>query len=252
MTHADDDAARKAVQHDQKKLLEVTRLEAWYGEAQALFGIDFSIAAGEAAVLLGRNGAGKSSALKAIIGLEVRRAGKIHFDGIEISNWPTHRIARAGLGFVAEDRRIFSGLTVGENLTVGRLPARPDLEPWDEAQIWQLFPPLEAIRDRRAGHLSGGEQQMLAIARTLMGNPRFLLLDEPSEGLAPVILERIAEAVAKLKARGIGLIVAEQNLEFAGGFAEKAMILETGHLKFHGDIGELDLRPELAERYLAV
>ncbi len=241
-----------AAQAGAEAMLEVEHLAAWYGDAQALFGVSFSVGSGEAVVLLGRNGAGKSTTLKAIIDLEVRRAGTVRFDGADISRWPTHRIAQAGLGFVAEDRRIFTGLTVGENLAVGKLPARAGLEPWDEAQIWRLFPPLEAIRERRAGHLSGGEQQMLAIARTLMGNPRFLLLDEPSEGLAPVILERIGEAVAALKARGIGLIVAEQNLEFAGGFADRALILETGHLKYEGHVSTLMDSPELAARYLGV
>ena len=238
--------------NDSNALLDVTGLSAWYGQAQAVFDVSFTVGTGEAVVLLGRNGSGKSTVMKAIMGLEARRQGRIVFDGADITRLPTHRIARAGLGFVPEDRRIFAGLTVGENLAVGRLPAHGDQEAWSEALIWKLFPPLEAIRDRRAGHLSGGEQQMLAIARTLMGNPRFLLLDEPSEGLAPVILDRIGEAVETLKSRGIGLLVAEQNLEFAEAFADRALILETGQLRFSGTLQELDANAELMARYLAV
>ncbi|MDX2159262.1 MAG: ABC transporter ATP-binding protein [Hyphomicrobiaceae bacterium] len=232
-------------------MLEVEGLVAWYGGAKALHGLSFAVAAGEAVVLLGRNGAGKSTALKAIIGLEVRRQGRIRFAGNDISSWPTHRIAQAGLGFVAEDRRIFGGLTVSENLAVARLPPREGRS-WELTDIWNLFPPLQAIRDRRGGYLSGGEQQMLAIGRTLMGNPRFLLLDEPSEGLAPVILDRIGDAVAALKARGLGLLVAEQSVEFARGLADRALMLETGELRFAGTMAELDADPGLLVRYLAV
>jgi branched-chain amino acid transport system ATP-binding protein len=232
-------------------LLEVDRLHAGYGRAEVLAGVSLTVAAGEAVVLLGRNGAGKSTTLKAIMGLEVERSGRILLDGRAIDGLPTHRIAQAGIGYVPEDRRIFAGLTVAENLAVGRQPAR-DGHAWSEAEIRALFPPLAAIADRRAGHLSGGEQQMLAIARTLMGNPRLLLLDEPSEGLAPVILERIAEAVAALKARGLGLVVSEQNLAFARDFADRALILETGAVRFSGMLTELDADPGLATRYLAV
>jgi branched-chain amino acid transport system ATP-binding protein len=232
-------------------MLAVDALEAWYGDAKVLHGISLSVKAGEAVVLLGRNGAGKSTALKAIMGLEVRSAGVIRFAGFDIAGWPTHRIARAGLGWVAEDRRIFAGLSVAENLAVGRRPVRDGVA-WTERDIFALFPPLEAIGDRRGGNLSGGEQQMLAIARTLMGNPRFLLLDEPSEGLAPVILERIGAAVATLKARGLGLLVSEQSLAFARSFADSAVILETGVVRYAGTMAQLDADPTVAQRYLAV
>ena len=232
-------------------LLEVAGLEASYGHAQALAGISFTVASGEAVVLLGRNGAGKSTTLKAIMGLEVERRGHIVLDGRPIDQLATHRIAQAGIGYVPEDRRIFAGLTVAENLAVGRQAARAG-HAWSEPAIWELFPPLEAIRDRRAGHLSGGEQQMLAMARTLMGNPRLLLLDEPSEGLAPVILERIAEAVRTLRARGLGLVVSEQNLAFARGFADRVLILETGVVRFAGGLPALEADPGLVARYLAV
>lgn len=233
-------------------MLVVADLDAWYGGAQALFGVSLSVGAGEAVVLLGRNGAGKSTTLKAIVGLEAERRGAIRFRGQPIDRWPTHRIARAGLGYVAEDRRIFSGLTVTENLAVARLPSHTGFASWNEEEIWALFPPLADIRERRGGHLSGGEQQMLAIARTLMGNPCCLLLDEPSEGLAPIILDRIADAVAALKARGLGLLVSEQNLDFANRFADRCLILEAGNLRFTGTMSEMAAKPELAERYLAV
>ncbi len=234
-----------------RALLEVSDLAARYGRARVLTGVSFSVAPGEAVVLLGRNGAGKSTALKAIMGLEVEHQGQIQFDGRPLEALATHRIAQAGVGYVPEDRRIFAGLSVAENLAVGRQPSRGG-HAWTETEIWALFPPLREIADRRAGHLSGGEQQMLAIARTLMGNPRLLLLDEPSEGLAPVILERIAEAVATLKARGIGLVVSEQNLSFVRTFADRVLILETGMVRFAGTLAELDADPSLITRYLSV
>jgi branched-chain amino acid transport system ATP-binding protein len=234
-----------------RRLLEVSKLEASYGRALVLSDVTLTADAGEAVVLLGRNGAGKSTTLKAIMGLEVERRGRITFDGVPIETLPTHRIAQAGIGYVPEDRRIFAGLTVAENLAVGRRPARTG-HAWSEAEIWSLFPPLEPIADRRAGYLSGGEQQMLSIARTLMGNPRLLLLDEPSEGLAPVILERIETAILALKKRGLGLLVSEQNLAFARGFADRVLILETGAVRFTGTMAELDANSELVARYLAV
>jgi len=232
-------------------LLEITGLEASYGRARVLSRVAFSVAPGEAIVLLGRNGAGKSTTLKAIMGLEVEVQGQILLDGRPIQGRATHQIAQAGVGYVPEDRRIFTGLSVAENLAVGRQRAR-DGHAWSEAEIWTLFPPLRAIADRRAGYLSGGEQQMLAIARTLMGNPRLLLLDEPSEGLAPVILARIGEAVASLKARSIGLVVSEQNLAFVRTFADRVLILETGLVRFAGTLADLDANPDLVTRYLSV
>ncbi len=232
-------------------ILDISSLNAWYGRAQVLHGVSLHVAPGEAVVLLGRNGAGKSTTIKAVMGLEVERRGRITFAGDDIATWPTHRIARAGLGFVPEDRRVFAGLTVMENLAAGRLPAR-DGHAWTPEELFQLFPNLGRMQDRLAARMSGGEQQMLTIARTLMGNPRCMLLDEPSEGLAPVIVEAIAAAVIELKRRGVGLLISEQNLHFARLVADRATIIERGVIRFTGTIAELDADPKLSEQYLSV
>jgi len=232
-------------------LLEIRNLDGWYGRAQILFGVSLAVEAGEAAVLIGRNGAGKSTLMKCIVGLEVERRGSIRFDGAEIVAEPTHRIARRGIGYVPEDRRIFMDLTVEENLAVGRLPST-DAAPWTPEAAFELFPPLAAMSERKGGQMSGGEQQMLTIARALMGNPRFLLLDEPSEGLAPVVVEVIAGAVAKLKARGVGLLLSEQNLHFARAVADRAFVLDRGHIRFAGTLAELDADAALKEQYLSI
>ena len=232
-------------------LLAVAGLDAWYGRARILHGVSLSLRRGEAVMLLGRNGAGKSTTLKSIVGLETRRTGSIRLGGEEIIGWPTHRIARAGLGFVPEDRRVFAGLTVAENLAVGRLPAR-DGHAWDTREIAALFPNLGGMLDRPGAHMSGGEQQMLTIARTLMGNPRCILLDEPSEGLAPLILDGITAAILELKRRGVGLLISEQNLHFARRIADRVYILENGAIRFTGSMAEFDAQKRLSEQYLAV
>ncbi len=232
-------------------LLEIRDLDAWYGRAQILFGVSLAVEAGEAAVLIGRNGAGKSTLMKCIVGLEAERRGTIRFDGADLIAEPTHRIARRGMGYVPEDRRVFMDLTVAENLAVGRLPSSGG-PAWTPEAAFELFPPLAAMRDRKGGQMSGGEQQMLTIARALMGNPRFLLLDEPSEGLAPVIVEVIAGAIAKLKARGVGLLLSEQNLHFARAVADRAFVLDRGHIRFAGTLAELDADAALKEQYLAI
>jgi branched-chain amino acid transport system ATP-binding protein len=232
-------------------LLEVSALDASYGAAQVLFGVSFSIDAGVATVILGRNGAGKSTCLKAIIGLEAERRGSIRYKDIPIERLPTYRIARLGIGFVAEDRRIFADLTVDENLTVGALPAS-DRPPWTRDDVYALFPELSRMAARLGGRLSGGEQQMLAIARTLMGSPQLVLLDEPSEGLAPIVLERIAAAIATMKDRGVGLLVSEQNLGFARRFADRALVMEGGHIRFSGTLADLDADTAVVDRYLSV
>jgi branched-chain amino acid transport system ATP-binding protein len=233
-------------------MLSVQQLQAAYGRAPALFGIDLDVAAGEVVVLLGRNGAGKSTTLKAIMGLLPPTGGTVTFDGRRIDGMEPHRIARLGIGYVPEDRRLFPGLTVEENLDVGRQQAREGTAAWDEDRVFALFPRLRELRRRRAGQMSGGEQQMLTLGRTLMGNPRCLLLDEPSEGLAPVVVEAMAESVRTLKQQGIGILLSEQNLGFALKVADRAAILEKGSIRFTGEVEALRADASLARAYLAV
>ncbi|HYZ34375.1 MAG TPA: ABC transporter ATP-binding protein [Crenalkalicoccus sp.] len=219
--------------------LSVAGLTAGYGQAQVLFGLDLTLGRGEVAALLGRNGAGKSTTLKAIMGVLRPRAGRVRVFGQDATGLPPFRIARLGLGWVPEDRRIFADLTVAENLEVGRRPARDGRPPWTEERLFAVFPNLAAMRGRRAAAMSGGEQQMLAIARTLMGNPAAVLLDEPSEGLAPVIVEQMAEAVLAMRAEGIAVLLSEQNLDFALGVATQAYVIEKGAIRFRGSAAAL-------------
>ncbi|MCQ4160448.1 ABC transporter ATP-binding protein [Roseomonas sp. GC11] len=232
-------------------MLEVAGLHAHYGRAHILHGVSLRVGAGEVVCLLGRNGAGKSTTMKAIMGLVPPSAGTVRFLGREVTGQAPHRIARAGLGYVPEERRIFPGLTVLENLEVGRRPAPPGLRPWTVERLFALFPSLAALRHRPGGRMSGGEQQMLTIARTLMGNPRLLLLDEPSEGLAPVILDRMAEAIAGLKAEGLSILLSEQNPGFAAELADRAYLLESGALRHEAPMAAL-LADEESRRYLLI
>ena len=220
-------------------LLSVSRLDGWYGRAQILREVSLSVGAGEVVALMGRNGAGKSTTLKAVAGLLERRAGQVRFAGQDISGWAPHRIARAGLGWVPEDRRIFTDLTVLENLEVGRQPPRPGAPTWTVASLFALFPNLAAMPQRPGGRMSGGEQQMLTVARTLMGNPRLVLLDEPSEGVAPVIVEQMARSINAMKREGLSVLLSEQNLHFAGLVCDRAYVLEKGQIRFAGSMAEL-------------
>jgi len=232
-------------------VLEVEGLRAGYGPAEILFGVSLRLARGEVAALMGRNGAGKSTTLKAIMGLLVPRAGQVRFAGQEIAGMPAFRIARLGLGYVPEDRRIFTDLTVAENLEVGRRAARGHAA-WTPERLFEIFPNLAAMRGRRAAAMSGGEQQMLAIARTLMGNPEAVLLDEPSEGLAPVILELMADAVLRMKREGIAVLLSEQNFDFAAAVAARAYVIERGEIRYDGSMAALDADPALRAQHLTI
>ena len=207
-------------------MLSVADLRCWYGRAQVLFDLSLDVGAGDVVALVGRNGAGKSTTFKAIAGLLERRAGVVRFDGQDVSRLPTHALARRGLAFVPEDRRIFTDLTVAENLEAGRQPQRSGAPAWTPERLYALFPNLAAMRRRRGGAMSGGEQQMLSIARSLMGNPRLVLLDEPSEGLAPKIVEDMALAILALKREGLGILLSEQNLHFARLISDRAVVLQ--------------------------
>jgi branched-chain amino acid transport system ATP-binding protein len=232
--------------------LNVSGLHAWYGQAHILFDVGFDMAPGEVVALLGRNGAGKSTTFRALMGLVSRRKGTIHFDGEDISRLATHEIARRGLGFVPEDRRIFTELTVEENFLVGRQPIRPGVSEWTPEKIYALFPNLGEMRKRAGGRMSGGEQQMLTIGRTLMGNPSLVLLDEPSEGLAPKIVEQMASAIQAMKREGLAILLSEQNLHFARLISDRAVIIEKGKVRFAGTLAELEARPEIHSASLAV
>ena len=211
-------------------MLEVRKLSAGYGRARVLFDVNLDVSAGEVVALLGRNGAGKSTTLKAIMGL-VARTGEVKFDHKDLNNLQPYEIARLGLGYVPEDRRIFTDLTVAENLEVGRQPPRPEAPVWDEEKLLRLFPALAPMRERRGSRMSGGEQQMLCIARTLAGNPRAILLDEPSEGLAPVVVEQVARAIGGLKQAGVAVLLAEQSWHFTERVADRTYLLETGIIR---------------------
>ncbi|MFQ6017928.1 MAG: ABC transporter ATP-binding protein [Kiloniellaceae bacterium] len=231
-------------------MLSVAGLSVFYGRAQVLFGLSLRAAEGEVVALLGRNGAGKSTTLKAIMNLIPASAGEITYAGRAIGGLPANEIARLGIGYVPEDRRIFTELTVQENLEVGCQPARAGIPAWAPERLFALFPNLAELRHRRGGEISGGEQQMLALARTLMGNPRLLLLDEPSEGLAPIIVEQMARGIAGLKAEGLTVLLCEQNPRFALGVADRAAVIEKGRIKYRGTMTELMAKEPLRHGYL--
>jgi branched-chain amino acid transport system ATP-binding protein len=232
--------------------LEVRDLHAFYGRAHILHGVSLEARAGEVVALLGRNGAGKSTTMKAIMGLVPPARGEVSFDGRRIERLPPYRIARLGLGYVPEERRIFTDLSVTENLEVGRQAARAGTPTWDERKLFRLFPNLGGMRERPGGRMSGGEQQMLTIARTLMGNPRCVLLDEPSEGLAPIIVEQMANSIRALKSEGLSVLLSEQNLHFSQAVADRAYIIEKGQIRFGGSMAELTADASLREQYLSV
>ena len=232
--------------------LEIAGLDSFYGPAHILHQISLEIGQGEVVALLGRNGAGKSTTFRSIIGLVADRRGAIRLDGADIIRLPVYEIARLGIGYVPEDRRVFTDLTVKENLEVGRRPPRQGLKPWTPERLYELFPNLAAMPDRLGGRMSGGEQQMLTIARTLMGNPAILLLDEPSEGLAPKIVEDMARAILRLKQEGLSILLSEQNLHFARLIADRAYVIESGVIRYSGTMAALEADSAVQTEYLAL
>jgi len=233
-------------------MLEVSDLNSFYGKAHILNDLAFKVERGEVIALLGRNGAGKTTTMKSIMQLVRPKTGSVSFEGTEITGLPSHRVARLGIGYVPEERRIFTDLTILENLEVGRQPPREGAPKWAVEDLFELFPNLHERRHNRGKAMSGGEQQMLTIARTLMGNPKLLLLDEPSEGIAPVIVEQMARTILRFKEEGLTVIISEQNLHFARMVADRAVIIEGGEKKFDGTFADLEKQPEIRDAYLSV
>lgn len=233
-------------------MLEVSGLNAFYGKAQMLFDVSLAVARGEVVALMGRNGAGKSTTIKSIMGLLPGKRGQVRFMGEDIASLAPYQIARRGLGFVPEDRRIFSELSVMQNLEVGRQAPREGVPPWTPERLFTLFPNLGEMPDRPGGSMSGGEQQMLTVARTLMGNPLLLMLDEPSEGVAPVIVEQMAHMITTLKQQGLAILLSEQNLHFAQLVCDRAYVLEQGQIRFNGTMQALAANDEVQQNYLSL
>jgi branched-chain amino acid transport system ATP-binding protein len=232
-------------------LLEARELHTAYGLSQVLFGVTLTVDAGQAVCLLGRNGVGKTTTLRTLVGLTPPRAGRVVFDGVDVTGWAPYRVARQGIGFVPQERRLFGDLSVRENLEVARRGPR-DAAGWGVDRVYAAFPILAKLDGRRAGFLSGGEQQMLAVGRALMGNPRLLILDEPSEGLAPLVVDALGEQIGALKAGGMTILMAEQNLTLALVLSERVYILDKGHVRFAGTVAEFVADETLRDEYLAV
>src|SRR5215207_2481442 len=238
-------------------MLAVENLNAWYGAAHILFDIAFQVGRGEVVALMGRNGAGKSTTIRTLMGLVTQKSGSVHFNGRDISRLKPFEIARLGLGYTPEDRRIFSELTVLENLDVGRQPPRTlaDGRPapsWTPERLFALFPNLAEMGDRLGSRMSGGEQQMLTVARTLMGNPLLVLLDEPSEGVAPLIVEQMATTIVELKKEGLSILLSEQNVHFARIVSDRVYVLEKGQLRWQGSMDDLSRDTDVQRAFLTV
>jgi branched-chain amino acid transport system ATP-binding protein len=233
-------------------ILEVNDIYTAYGLSQILFGVSLKVQEGEVISLLGRNGVGKTTTLRSIMGLTPPQSGSIKWRGEEIAGKPTYEISRLGIGFVPEDRRIFSDLTVWENLDVAIQPGRKRENVWTLERVFDLFPALKPIQSRKGGYLSGGEQQMLTIARTLMSNPDLLLLDEPSEGLAPLVVQQLGEQIAKLRQEGMTILLCEQNQRFSLDLSDRLYILEKGTIKYEGTVQDFLKDEKIGRTYLAV
>ena len=231
--------------------LRVEGLDAAYGRSQVLYGVEFSVERGETLALMGRNGAGKSTTFKAIAGLLPPRAGRVFVRGQDVAGRKPYRIAHAGIGFVPEDRQVFPEHTVEENLEIAERQGVGGRD-WNRSRAFEMFPMLQPLRRRQAGRLSGGEQQMLTIARCLMGNPAVLLLDEPSEGLAPLIVQEIGRLIGSLRELGTTIVLAEQNSRFCLGVATRVAVIDKGAIVWGGTVDEFTAQPELQARYLQV
>ena len=232
-------------------LLAVEDIHTAYGLSRVLFGVSLEIEAGECVALLGRNGVGKTTTMRSAMGLTPPTSGRVLWKGQDITGWPPHKVARAGIGFVPEDRRIFAELSVWENLDVaGRAGGRKGR--WTVETVYELFPVLRDLANRQGGFLSGGEQQMLTIGRTLMGNPELLLLDEPSEGLAPLVVEALRLKIDELRKAGLTILLAEQGVEFSLSLADRVYVLEKGAVRHAGPAAELRENQELRERLMAI
>jgi branched-chain amino acid transport system ATP-binding protein len=233
-------------------LLQVQEIHTYYGLSHILFDVSLEVDQGECVCLVGRNGAGKTTTFRSVMSLTPPRFGTVIFKGQPIQGRPAHWIAHRGIGFVPGDRAIFPDLTVWGNLDVARKPGSDGQTHWDVARVFQLFPRLAERHDQLGGTLSGGEQQMLTIARTLMGSPDLILLDEPSEGLAPLIVDAIGELILQLKQEGVTILLAEQNVHFALGVSERVYVIDDGLIRYSGTRAELDANPEITQKYLAV
>lgn len=232
-------------------ILAVRDLVTGYGLGAVIFGVSIDVAAGEVVCLLGRNGAGKSTTLRSIMGLTPPRGGKVEFMGAEITGREPFEIARRGIGYIPDDRRIFPDLTVEENLSIVRQVTRRDGR-WTLDRVYGLFPVLAELRAKHGSGLSGGEQKMLAIGRALMGNPSLLILDEPSEGLSPLMVKTLSGAIGQIRQEGVTLLVADQNVKFARRIGGRGYIMEEGHIRYSGPLEELWANEDVVRRYLAV
>jgi len=233
-------------------ILEVIDIYTTYGLSQILFGVSLQVDRGEVVSILGRNGVGKTTTLRSVMGLTPPKSGSIKWKGEEIAGKHPYQIAMLGIGFVPEDRRIFSDLTVWENLDVAIKSSGGKRDGWTTERVFELFPALSPIQNRRGGYLSGGEQQMLTIARTLMGNPELLLLDEPSEGLAPIVVQQLGEQISKLREEGMTILLCEQNARFSLNLSDRVYILEKGEVRYQGSATNFKRDEEIYKTYLAL
>ncbi len=232
-------------------MIEVKDIHTYYGLSHILFGVSLQVDKGEIVCILGRNGAGKTTTMRSIMGLTPPRQGSIIFKGEDITRMPVYKIARLGMGFVPDNRRIFPDLTVGENLEIAS-KGNSQGGGWDKERVYRLFPALKAIDSRKGGFCSGGEQQMLSIARSLMGNPEFLLLDEPTEGLAPLVVRELMEQIGRLREGGLSILMAEQNVKSALKLADRVYVIDRGQIRFQGSVTELEDNEEIRKKYLLV